>query len=105
MCVLNNLSIRKHLRYRQEIKRTFIIPLVSAALMGVVSRVLYNVLYSILGGTSLGMLISLIIAVVVAVVIYFAALLAMRGLRERELMKFPKGYLLVKVAKKLHFKL
>lgn len=105
MCVLNNLSIRKHLRYRQEIKRTFIIPLVSAALMGVVSRVLYNVLYSILGGTSLGMLISLIIAVVAAVVIYFAALLAMRGLKERELMKFPKGYLLVKVAKKLHFKL
>ena len=35
----------------------------------------------------------------------FVALLAMRGLKERELKAYPKGYLLVKVSKKLHFKL
>ena len=105
MCILNNAAIRKHLRYRQEIKRTFLIPIVSSAIMGIVSRMLYNVLFTAMGETTVAMLISLVIAVLVAIVIYFVALLAMRGLRERELRAFPKGYVLVRVAKKLHFRL
>ena len=105
MCILNARAIRKHLRYRQEVRRTFIIPILSAAVMGVVSRILYRVLFSLMGGTSVAMLVSLAAAIVVAVLVYFAALLAMRGLREKELRAFPKGHLLVKAAKKLHFKL
>ena len=105
MCLLNGLALRKHLRYRQEIRRTFIVPVLSAILMGVISRVIYKVLFTILGGTSFAMLISLVIAVMIAVAVYFAALLAMKGLRERELLAFPKGHLLVKIAKKLHFRL
>ena len=34
ICLLNGLAIRKHLRYRQEIKRTFLIPALAAAVMG-----------------------------------------------------------------------
>lgn len=105
MCILNNLAIRKHLRYRQEIKRTFLIPIASAVIMGVVSRLLYNVLFTAMGETTAAMLVSLVVAVVIAVLIYFVALLAMRGLKERELRAFPKGHVLVKVAKKLHFRL
>lgn len=105
MCVLNNLAIRKHLRYRQEIMRTFVIPLAASVVMGVVSKLLYQVLFTALGGGTIAMLISLIIAVVAAVLVYFIALLAMRGLTERELLAFPKGHLLVRAAKKLHFKL
>lgn len=105
MCILNNLAIRKHLRYRQEIKRTFLIPLAASAVMSVVSKLLYNVLFALLGESTLAMLVSLVIAVVVAVVIYFVVLLALRGLKERELLAFPKGHVLVKVAKKLHFRL
>ena len=105
MCILNNMAIRKHLRYRQELKRTFIIPIVSSAVMGVVSRLLYNVLFTAMGETKIAMLVSLVAAVIVAVVIYFVLLLAMRGLRERELRAFPKGYVFVKVAKKLYFRL
>ena len=56
-------------------------------------------------GTGIAMLISLVVAVIVAVVLYFVALLAMRGLKERELRAFPKGHVLVSIAKKLHFKL
>jgi len=105
MCILNNMAIRKHLRYRQEIKRTFLIPIVSSAVMGVVSRLLYNVLFTAMGETTAAMLVSLVVAVIAAVVIYFVVLLAMRGLRERELRAFPKGHVLVKAAKKLHFRL
>ena len=105
MCILNNLAIRKHLRYRQEIKRTFLIPIVSSVVMGAVSRLLYNVLFTVLGETTVAMLVGLVVAVLVAVLVYFIALLSMRGLKERELRAFPKGHLLVNVAKKLHFRL
>lgn len=105
MCILNAAAIRKHLKYRQELKRTFLIPIAASVVMGVVSRLLYNVLYQALGATTLAMMIGLIVAVIAAVVIYFIVLLAMKGLRERELRAFPKGHVLVKMAKKLHFKL
>lgn len=105
MCVLNNAAIRKHLKYHQELKRTFVIPIVASAVMGVVSRLLYDALYKVMGGTSIAMLVSLLAAVVVAVILYFVVLLAMKGLKERELRAFPKGHVLVNVAKKLHFKL
>ena len=51
------------------------------------------------------MLVGLAAAVVAAVLVYFVGILALHGLKERELRAFPKGYLLVKAAKKLHFKL
>lgn len=105
MCVLNGASIRKHLHYHQEIKRTFLIPAAASIIMGVLSRLLYNVLYTALGKGTVSMLISLGTAVIFAVIVYFTALLGMHGLRERELRAFPKGYLLVKAAKKLHFRL
>lgn len=105
MCILNNMAIRKHLRYRQEMKRTFLIPLAASAVMSVVSKLLYNVLFTVMGETTIAMLVSLMIAVTVAVAVYFIVLLALRGLRERELRAFPKGHLLVKAAKKLHFRL
>ena len=34
VCILNNLAIRKYLRYRQEYKKTFLIPLLASAVMG-----------------------------------------------------------------------
>lgn len=105
MCILNNLAIRKYLKYRQELLRTFVIPIAASAVMGVGSKLLYSVLFSALGEGKLAMLISLAVAVIFAVLLYFVALLAMRGLKERELRAFPKGYVLVGIAKKLHFKL
>lgn len=105
MCVLNGISIRRHLRYRQEVKRTFIIPAMASALMGVLARILYNVLFGVLGGGMMAMLLALAVSVLFAVFVYFVALLAMHGLRERELRAFPKGHVLVTAARKLHFRL
>lgn len=105
MCVLNWISIRKHLKYRQELKRTFVIPIASSAVMGVLSRLLYDVLYKVMGGKGFAMPVSLVVSVIAAVVIYFVVLLALQGLKERELRALPKGDALVKVAKKFHFRL
>ncbi len=81
--------------------RTFLIPILASAVMGVVSRLLYDALVKVLGGTAMAMLVSLAVAVIVAVVLYFVCLLLMKGLTERELRAFPKGHVLVKIAKKL----
>ncbi len=105
VCVLNNMAIHKHLNYHQEVKRTFLIPLVSSVIMSIVSKALYSLIYTVLGGGTFAMLLGLVIAVIVAVFIYFVVLLALKGLRERELLAFPKGYLLVKAARKLHFRI
>lgn len=105
VCVLNNMAIHRHLNYHQEVKRTFLIPLVSSIIMSIVSKALYSLIYTVLGGGTFAMLLGLVIAVIVAVLIYFVVLLALKGLRERELLAFPKGYLLVKAARKLHFRI
>lgn len=105
VCILNNIAIQKHLRYRQEVKRTFLIPLISSIVMSIVSKALYLLIYTVLGGGTLAMLLGLVIAVIVAVVVYFIVLLALKGLKEQELLAFPKGYLLVKAARKLHFRI
>jgi stage V sporulation protein B len=46
-------------------------------------------------------MVSVIVAIVIAAIVYFVILLLLKGLTEEELQKFPKGHLLLKIAKKL----
>lgn len=98
MCVLNGHSIAKHMRYRQEIIRTFLIPLVASALMGAAAYGAHKGLMILVKNNTIATL----AACAVAVLIYGVALLLLKGLTEEELRGFPKGHLLVKIAKKLH---
>ncbi|MBR5248030.1 MAG: polysaccharide biosynthesis protein [Lachnospiraceae bacterium] len=96
MCVLNQWAVRKAVGYRQEMVRTFAIPLVAAAFMGVIAWLVYDLMYLLTSST----IISVVPAIVMAVCVYFVMLIAFRGVNEQELRGIPKGYLLVKVAKK-----
>ena len=96
MCVLNQWSVRRAVGYRQEMLHTFGIPFMAAVFMGAGAWAVYEGLLLLTGS----MTISVIPAVIIAVVIYFVMLILMRGITEQELRGFPKGYLLVKVAKK-----
>lgn len=96
MCVLNQMAVRKAVGYRQEITRTFLIPALASLFMGASAWVVYEIVYMI----TLSMRWSVIPAILVAVIVYFVMLILMRGLTEQELRGFPKGHLLVKVAKK-----
>ncbi len=96
MCVLNQLSVRKAIGYRQEFVKTFLVPLAAAFFMGVSAWAVYGLLHILTSST----VISLIPAIVVAVCVYFALLIVFRGVSEQELRSIPKGYLLVKLAKK-----
>lgn len=94
MCILNWVSIAKHLRYRQEIRRTFIIPLISSLIMGGIVWLLYF----ILSKTSTE-LVSVLISSVVGILVYFVVLLLLRGVRESEIRSLPGGNVVASIAK------
>lgn len=94
MCILNAISIKKYLRYRQELVRTFIIPLVSSGIMGLAAYGVYNLCHLAVGNA-----ISCLAAILVAIVVYGVVLIKLRGITERELYAIPKGAILVGVLK------
>ncbi len=97
MCILNGMAIRKYLRYRQEIARTFIIPGISAGVMG---AAVYGSYYFMMKTIKINS-VSTILSIVVGVLVYGMVLLLLRGLREQELRSFPMGNLIIRIAKKM----
>lgn len=98
VCVLNALSLRKYSGYKQEVVRTFVIPGICSAIMGVIAFLVYKGLYAL----SKSMIVALAVAIILAVIVYAISLLLLKGLTEEELKKFPKGNLIIRVAKKFH---
>lgn len=98
MCILNNLSIRHIMQYRQEWMKTFICPLAASAVMGGAAWGSYKLLFSLMKHN----LPALVFAIIIAVLVYFVVLILIKGVDEVDLASFPKGRLLVKAAKKLH---
>lgn len=111
VCILNGLSIRRYLRYRQEYVKTFFVPIASSLLMGgVVFGVNWAIssLIRIIGLEQqkiLSRILSLpgiLAAILTGALVYFVALIKFRGVGEAELYSMPKGTSLVRFARKLH---
>lgn len=106
MCFLNQRSIRRYMYYRQEIFKTFIVPFVASAFMGLAAYGTYAGIHALMGGGEypgrMQNAIALIPAILVGCVVYFVLEILFGGISEKELRELPKGYLMVKVAKKLH---
>lgn len=98
MCILNQISVRKHLGYKQELVKTFVIPFISSLLMGAAAYGVYYGLYRVLPVSR----VALVVAIGIGAMIYFALILLLGGVNERELRSFPKGAMLVHIAKKVH---
>ena len=96
MCILNQVAVRRAIDYRQEFRHTFLLPFAAAAVMGVVAFLVYHGLYLLTSST----VVSVIPAILIAAGVYFVLLILFRAVTEQELRGLPKGYLLVKVAKK-----
>ena len=93
--VLNWRSIGKYLDYRQEIKTTFLLPLTAAIFMGVATRCFYDFLHLKLSATF-----SCIFSILFAVPVYMAALIVLKAVTKEDLLRMPKGQLIVKVLTK-----
>lgn len=98
MCVLNQISVRKHLKYRQEYMKTFIKPFFASFVMGAVAYGVYTGLYMLLPVSR----IALLVAIGIGAAVYFVIILLIGGVDEKELRSFPKGAMLVHFAKRMH---
>ncbi len=96
MCVLNAYAVHKYLGYKQELMKTWVIPFWAALIMGGAAFAVYKLAYFVVRSN----VISLAAAIAAAVVLYFALVIRMGAVGETELRAFPKGGLLVRVAKR-----
>ncbi len=93
VCVLNWISIGRYLTYKQEIRKTFVIPFIASAIMGLVIGLMYLLIRK---GTSDN--ISTVISILIGVCVYFIALLKLKGVNETEIRSFPGGDMLARIA-------
>ncbi|MGN0484096.1 MAG: polysaccharide biosynthesis C-terminal domain-containing protein [Lachnospiraceae bacterium] len=97
MCLFNAMSLRRYAKYRQEIQKTFVIPGISAVIMGILVTILYHI-FVIFAGNA----IATILSICFGAFIYLVLLLALKGLNEEEIRSMPKGTMLLRLLKKLH---
>ncbi len=93
MCVFNWLSIRKHLDYKQEMIRTFLIPFIASLIMGVIVGSIYFIFTKFLPS-----MITVFIAIVVGACVYFVLLIKLKGIREYEIRSLPGGDFMANLA-------
>lgn len=97
MCILNALSLKKYLNYRMSIRKILLIPVICSAIMAVLTFGFYKVSAIFIHSNTICTLLS----ICVAGAIYFVTMLVFGGITEEELLKFPKGTLIIRLAKKM----
>ena len=98
VCILNWLAIGKALKYRQEIRTTFLLPLVSSAVMGAFALAVYRLVTSITGYYQLGILVS----VPLAMILYGILIILTKSVTEEELPDMPFGMRILRLCRKAH---
>lgn len=97
MCVLNWISIAHYIQYKQEIVKTFVIPLIASSVMGLVCFLVNLVLKK-----SIGVSLAVLVSILVGVIVYFVLLIKLGGVREKEIRSFPGGNIMASIARVLH---
>ena len=93
------------MKIQYDMKKTFVLPLISALVMGIAAFGTYKLL-SLLLGLFMGSeyfvnLIACAIAIMVAVFVYFVVLIRSGGASEGDIKRFPKGGSIVSILKKI----
>lgn len=105
MCILNSFSLKKSVGFRQEVVKTFLVPLASSAVMGIIVFLIYqgmNMLLVKVVSAKISNGAATLVSIIIGIIAYFISLLLMKGLTEDELLRFPKGRLLVRFAARMH---
>lgn len=98
MCYLNFLSIRQVCGYRMNIRKSFILPLLAAGVMGGISFGVFKILDLFIGGRY----VPLFIAILTAIAVYAVGILKLGVLTSVEILMLPMGGRLLKIARKFH---
>lgn len=98
VCILNWRAIGRYLRYKQEVRTTFLLPLAAAAVMGIAAILAYRGIYALISSNALAMLVS----VPLAMAVYGALIMVLRAVTEEELRDMPLGGRLIRVGRMFH---
>ena len=98
VCILNWLAIGKALKYRQEVRTTFLLPLLSSAIMGAFALAVYRLTTSITGYYQLGILVS----VPLAMILYGVLIILTKSVTEEELPDMPFGMRILRLCRRVH---
>lgn len=98
VCYLNGRSVSKALGFRQEVTKTFCIPLLASFFMGIVTYFVYKGFFLL----THRIYIAVFPAILAAVFLYFVLILKLGGLTRLELYEFPMGRRMSILADRLH---
>ena len=105
VCFLNSRCIHRHVRFRQNGVKTYLIPFAASAVMSAVTFGLYRLakifLPAFFTTHRLGLAIVVCVLVIIAVMLYFFLLLFMKAFRKDELIEMPMGLRVYRLAHRL----
>lgn len=105
MCVLNEISMRKYMGYKNKWRSAYLNPLLASVPMAAVAGGVYYGLYALLAMTPLPARVAnagcLVVAVALAAAVYFVVYLLVSAPTEEELAMMPGGRYIGRLASKL----
>lgn len=105
VCILNQRALRKILNFKQRYGNLYLLPAVSAVIMGVFTWIGYEgttrLLKPVFTSAGIRNLAGICVSVILSVVVYFICIVKLGGYTEEMLRKMPGGRLLAKTAKLL----
>lgn len=104
VCALNWASVARYANYKQEVKTTFIIPLLASSVMWIETFCLSRLMVKVLPVNYITNAMITIICIVNACLVYFIMLFVLKGVTREELKEFPMGGRMAKFADKLKIK-
>lgn len=81
--------------YTQEIKNTFVKPIISSVIMSICCYLVYLLFHKLIGSNT----ISTLIAICVAIAVYGIMVIKTKIVTENELESVPKGTMIIKICK------
>ncbi|MBP9996807.1 MAG: polysaccharide biosynthesis protein [Lachnospiraceae bacterium] len=110
MCLLNGIAMKKTLHYKQEMIRSYFLPLCAAVAMGLFgvgcNAVITSIMRARIGDPNaliggIPNVVRLCITMILCVILYAFLVLHFGVATEKELLMMPKGHLIVRVCKKM----
>ena len=92
-CFMNAMSMRKFLGHKNEMKKTYVEPMLASVIMGVCAVLVYKAFFRILYRP----FIAVCIAIIIAILVYLISYVKVSHTTEDEMRRFPMGTKLVKV--------
>lgn len=102
MCILNHMSMRKELDYRNPWKEAYLMPFLASLPMGAAAFLTYQGVYHFTRNIPGGNLIALVPAIGIGACIYFLIYLLISDPKAEDLAGLPGGRKLVEIGMKLH---